>query len=89
MDYRCKHGHFPVPVARQFKTPVCFPAVKQGFILKQEADKSTYLNGLDARKPLVVYISQRSKELRLYNLAESLTISNPVLKVVSSNASPG
>jgi hypothetical protein len=38
----------------------------------------------------VVYISERSEELRLYNLlASNLTISNHGLKAVSSNASPG
>jgi hypothetical protein len=36
------------------------PGIKSG--------KSTYLNELDVRKPLVVSISQRSEELRLYNL---------------------
>jgi hypothetical protein len=30
--------------------------------------KITYLNELDVRKPLVVSISHRSEELRLYNL---------------------
>jgi hypothetical protein len=30
--------------------------------------KSTYLIQLDVRKPLVVSISQRSEELRFYNL---------------------
>ncbi len=30
--------------------------------------KSTYLIELDVRKPLVVFVSQRSEELRLYNL---------------------
>ncbi len=54
--------------AWQFQTPICFPAVKQGLILEQEAEKSTYLNELDVRKPLVVSISQRIEELRLYNL---------------------
>jgi hypothetical protein len=37
-------------------------------ILEKEAEISTYLNELDVRKPLVVSISQRSEELRLYNL---------------------
>jgi hypothetical protein len=37
----------------------------------------------------VVFISQRSEELRLYNLVYNLTIANPGLKAVSSNASPG
>jgi hypothetical protein len=34
-------------------------------------------------------ISQRSEELRLYNMVQNLAISNPGLKAVSSNASPG
>ncbi len=56
-------------VARQFQTRNCFPAaMKQGFILDYETEKSTYLNELDVRKPLVVSISQGSEELRLYNL---------------------
>jgi hypothetical protein len=42
--------------------------VKHGLIQEYEAEESTYLNDLDARKPLVVSISQRSEELRLYNL---------------------
>jgi hypothetical protein len=46
---------------------ICFPAVKQGLILEQEAEKWTHLIGLDVRKPLVVSISQRSEERRLYN----------------------
>ncbi len=51
--------------------------------------KSTYLNELAVRKPLVVSISQRSEELRLHNLVHNMTILNPSLKAVSSNASPG
>jgi hypothetical protein len=37
-------------------------------MLKLEAENSTFLNELDVRKPLVVSISQRSEELKLYNL---------------------
>jgi hypothetical protein len=33
-----------------------------------EAEKSSYLNELDIRKPLVVSVSQRSEERRLFNL---------------------
>jgi hypothetical protein len=44
---------------------------------------------LDVRKPLVVSISRRSEELRLYSLVENSTISNSGFKAVSSNASPG
>jgi hypothetical protein len=44
--------------------------VKEGLIniAEIEAEKSIYLNGLDVRKALVVSISQRRKELRLYNV---------------------
>jgi hypothetical protein len=38
--------------------------VKRG----EEAEKSTYLIDFNVRKPLVVSISQRSEELRLYKL---------------------
>jgi hypothetical protein len=47
------------------------------------------LDELDARKQLVESISHRSEELKLYRLVYNLTISNPGLKAVSSNASPG
>jgi hypothetical protein len=47
------------------------------------------MNKLDVRKPLVESISQRSEELRLYNLVWNLAICNRSLKAVSSNASPG
>jgi hypothetical protein len=63
--------------------------VKQGSILEIEAEKRTHLIELDVRKPLVVSISQRSEELILYNVVQYLTISNPGLKTVSTNASPG
>jgi hypothetical protein len=42
--------------------------VKQELSLEEEAEKSIYLIQLDVRKPLVVSVSQRSEELRLYNL---------------------
>jgi hypothetical protein len=63
--------------------------VKHGFILGYKAEESTYLIELVAKEPLVVSVSQRSEELRLNNLVYNLTISNPRLKVVSSNASRG
>jgi hypothetical protein len=37
----------------------------------------------------VVPTSHRNEKLRLYNLVYNLRISNPGLKAVSSNASPG
>ncbi len=61
-------------VAQQFQTPICSPAVKQGLILEWEAEKSTYLNELDVRKPSLVSISKRSEELSRYNLVQNLTI---------------
>jgi hypothetical protein len=36
--------------------------------MEKEVENSTYLIELDVRKPFVVSISQRSEELRLYNL---------------------
>jgi hypothetical protein len=46
------------------------------------------LNELDARKPLMISISQRSGELRLYSLGIEFNNFKPGLKAVSSNASP-
>jgi hypothetical protein len=36
--------------------------------VEEEAEKSTHLNELNVRKPLVVSIQQRIKKLSLYNL---------------------
>ncbi len=78
------------PVAWQFQTPILFQAVKQGLMLGSEAAKCTYLNELNVRKPLVVFISPRSEKRRLYNLlVQNSTISSPILKAVSPNASAG
>jgi hypothetical protein len=82
IDYRYEDGGVWV-------STLCFPAVKQGLIQEYEAEESTYLDELDVRKPLVAFISQRSEELRLYSLVQILTISNPGLKALSLNASPG
>jgi hypothetical protein len=43
-------------------------------IRTKKAKKSIYLNELNVRKPLVVSISQRSEELRLYSLVLNLEI---------------
>ncbi len=59
-------------------------------ILKKEAEKSTqYWKEIVVAKPLVESISQRNEERRLQNLVQNLTISNPGMKALSSNASPG
>ncbi len=68
----------------QFQTPIHFPALKRGLILKYEA-KSTQLDEFDVRNPLVVsIITRRSEELRLCNVVWNLTISHPDFKRVSS-----
>jgi hypothetical protein len=46
---------------RLIEIPICFPALKQGLILENEAENSTYLNEFDVRRPLVVSILQRVK----------------------------
>jgi hypothetical protein len=48
--------------------------------------KSTDLNELDARKPLMASVSRRSGDLRLYNLVKNLTISTSSFKAFASNA---
>jgi hypothetical protein len=48
--------------------PIHFPAVKQGLILVYKSSEEHLLIELDVRKALVVSISQRSEELRLYKL---------------------
>jgi hypothetical protein len=40
-------------------------------------ERSTYLNELNVRKPLVEYISRRSEELKCYSLIQDLTIWKP------------
>jgi hypothetical protein len=59
------------------------PGVRSNF------KKSTILNELDVRKPLVVSISEKSKSVTMYNLVCSLTFLNNGLKAVSLNACPG
>jgi hypothetical protein len=62
---------------RDIQPQIRFPVVKQGLILKYEAEKKnpTYLNELDARKPLVVSILQSCEKIRLNNLVQSWTVS--------------
>jgi hypothetical protein len=91
LDYRGKDGKFLVPAS-------CVTTSNHNSLSKSETgvipgmrswNKHLYLNELNVRKPLVESISQRSEELTLYNLVLNLTISNPSLKVVSLNTSPG
>jgi hypothetical protein len=51
---------------RQFQTPIRFSALKQWLTWNMKLKK--HLIELDVRTALVVYFSQGSEELRLYNL---------------------
>jgi hypothetical protein len=55
-------------VAWRFQTHDSLSSSKTGVNPGIRSWKSTHLNELNVRKPLVVSISQRSEELRLYNL---------------------
>jgi hypothetical protein len=57
-----------VRVAWRFQTPDLLSSSKTGVNSGIRNWKSTFLIELDVRKPLVESISQRSEELRLYNL---------------------
>jgi hypothetical protein len=71
-------------------TVIRFPAGKQsGQSRNKKLKENTYLNEFDLRKQLVVYFKKIRRAATLYDLFKILTFSNPGLKVVSSNASPG
>ncbi len=54
---------------RQKPQLASIPVVKQGLILRQEAEESTEINELNVQNKLLVEsILQTSKKLRLYNL---------------------
>ncbi len=61
LDYGCEEGHFPLSAScvTFFKPRYVFPAVKLGLIWNTKLKKSTFLNELDFRKPLVVSISSK------------------------------
>jgi hypothetical protein len=75
----------------------CFPTMKETWILEWEADKSTYLlKEFNFRNPLLVTSSKKKKKIErkkwraeLHNMPYNLTISNPGIIAVSSNAYPG
>ncbi len=90
VDYRCELGRYSVSVSCvTISNPDSLFSSETGVNSGRRRSKSTHLNELDVRKPLVVSMSQRREELRRYNLVHNLTISNPGLKAVSSNASRG
>ncbi len=69
MDYRCEDGRFPMSASCvTISNPDSLSSNASGVNPGIESWKSTHLNELDAKKPLVVYISQRGEELGLYNL---------------------
>jgi hypothetical protein len=53
---------------RRYIRLIAFQQWNSGYNPGIRSLKSTYVIELDVRKPLVVSISQRSEELRLYNL---------------------
>ncbi len=90
IEYRREDGRFPVSGSCVTISILdSLSSSETGVTSGIRSLKSTYVIELDVRKPLVVSISQISEELRLYNLVENSTISNPGLKAASSNASPG
>jgi hypothetical protein len=92
IDYRCEDGRFPVSASCVvISNPRSLASSETGVNPGRRSWKSTYLIELEVRKPWVVSISQsqKSKELRIHNLIQNLTISNPSVKAVSSNTSPG
>ncbi len=69
IDYRCEDGRFPVSVSYlTISNPDLLSSIETGVNPGIRSWKSTYLNEIDVRKPLVVSISQKSEELRLYCL---------------------
>jgi hypothetical protein len=65
------HEDGPFPVSGSSPTITNHDSLSscvRGFNPGKRSLKSTYLNELDVRKPLVVFISQGNEELRLYNL---------------------
>jgi hypothetical protein len=88
MEYRCELGC--CTQVAQLSILHSFSNSETELVVEYRADNCTYLIELNVRKPWVASISQRSEELRRYNLVLNVTISNPSLKAVSSeNASPG
>ncbi len=88
IDYSCKDGRF-----WEFATWVTISNPDSLSSSETRVDTGIrswkmhlYLTELNVRKPLMVSNSQISEELRLYNQVENLTISNPSLEAVPSNA---
>jgi hypothetical protein len=59
-----KHGTWSVAILN----PNLLPSKEYGVNPGRRSSKSTYLNKLEVRKPLVPSISHRREKLRLYNL---------------------
>jgi hypothetical protein len=70
IDYRCSDVRFLVSAMNSVtvSSPDSLFSCEAGANPGIRRWKSTYLNELDVRKPLVVSVSERSEELRLYNL---------------------
>jgi hypothetical protein len=69
IDYRFEDDCFPVTASFvTIPNPDSLSSIETGDTWNKKLKYITYLIDLDVRKPLLVYISQRSEELRLYNL---------------------
>ncbi len=68
IDYKCGDGRFPVSANCVTISNLDLRSSSETWVNPgKRSEKSTHLNELVLRKPLVVSISQRSEELRLYN----------------------
>ncbi len=69
MDYKYDDGRFAVSASFvAISNPASLLSSEKGDNPGIRSWKSTYINEFDARKSLVVSISERSEELWLYNL---------------------
>jgi hypothetical protein len=63
-------GNFPFsPNFVTIPNPDLLSSSETEINLGKEAEKNVYLDELDVRKPLMICISKRSAELKLYNMA--------------------
>jgi hypothetical protein len=90
IDNRCEDGRFPASASCvKISNPNSFSSSETRTNSRKRSCKSTYLNELNARKPIMVSISQISEEEGLYSLVSNTTTSNPGSKAVLLNAYPG
>jgi hypothetical protein len=90
IDYRCENDRVLASASCvTFSNPYSLSRSQTGVNPGIRSWRNNYLIELDVWKPLVVSISQRSEELRLYTWFRIWHFQTPGSKAVSSNASPG